>query len=125
MSKKRLDMIKKHAEHKVLRNHKNEIRHEMTEIKTVDYDWLIEQAERVQELERKLELTDRLKDIQINQKNIAHETNEILEQQNKRYREAIEIAIHNIESDDNIGIHFALSILKYVMESDEECTENN
>ena|SRR5690625_2155139 len=75
-------MIKKQAEHKVLRNYKNEIRHEMTEIKTVDYEWLIEQVERVQGLENE---NWALRTVAESNKYIGEQYLE----QNKRYREAI------------------------------------
>ena len=59
-----------------------------------DIDWLIDQAERVQELEK------------TNKKNywIAADfkfENLKLEEQNKRYREALEYALHKIKIDIN------------------------
>jgi len=79
-------------------------------IDSSDIDWLIEQVEQDKEYEKF-----------VFENNIAVDKEiQKLINENKRYQEAIEIAIHNMESDDNIGIHFALSILKYVMESDEE-----
>ena len=49
--KERLENIDKRAKHKVLGNIEGEIKYRLTEINTEDYEWLIEQAERVQELE--------------------------------------------------------------------------
>ena len=78
--------------------------------------WLIQQAERVQELEgtvkhamKAIDNTEAVRAKLIN-----------AEQQNKRYREAIEVAIHNMATSDNLGVKFALGILEQTLEGENE-----
>lgn len=70
------------------------------------FDWLIEQ---VQELEKEL----------IYYK-MATESYEEMESQNKRYREAIGVAVHNMKSSDNLGVKFALGILEQALEEGDD-----
>ena len=84
--KERLEEIDKRAKHRVLENIRGEVRYRLTEINTKDYEWLIEQAERVQELE---ELVEGYKIELMIKDNAKKRAN----QQNKRYREALELLV--------------------------------
>ena len=75
-------------------------------------DYAKEQAERVQELEELIE------DYKTVNKEL-HDRRKKLRKQNKRYREAIEVAIHNMAVSDNLGVKFALGILEQALEGDE------
>src|SRR5690606_26841868 len=78
-----------------------------------DVEWLIQQAERVQELE--LEINDWRAEVHkwqlfYKESEESHlETKELLKSivnQNKQYREAIEVAIQNIVACKNLGVKF-------------------
>lgn len=88
--KERLDAIKGRAMFNQLAKRTGEITHSLFTLDADDYDWLIEQAERVQELEEfKQAMEDRYKIWHIGAKKSLAEK-ERLEQQNNRYREALE-----------------------------------
>ena len=104
MSKERLEEIDKRAKHKVLGNIEGEIKYRLTEINTEDYEWLIEQAERVQELENHI---DHLYDNNVHLKGDYR-----LQEQNKRYREAIEKALYESTwGDEGNALAKMISIL--------------
>src|SRR5690625_431289 len=81
-----------------------------------DIGWLIEQAERAEESERQMfttvENTEKLK-------NMLNFKIKLLEKQNKRYRDVIEIAIHNMKGCSDLGTVFALNELERVLEGEE------
>lgn len=89
-------------------------------------DWLIGQAERVQELENQLhecqncgfEYHKQHEDVDGGYTCPACEETK-LKKQNKRYREAIEVAIQNIVACKNLGVKFALKILEQALEGEE------
>lgn len=90
--KERLDAIKGRAMFNQLAKRTGEITHSLVTLDEEDYDWLIEQAERVQELEENLEHGAK----------VAVKTAEKLhyeQQQNKRYREVIKKVIDDLENE--------------------------
>ena len=82
-NKERLDAIKGGAMFNQLAKRTGEITHSLFTLDADDYDWLIQQAERVQELEKARKT---LSDNHFQQ----IEQHKYLLQQNKRYREALE-----------------------------------
>src|SRR5690625_1066205 len=87
MSKERLEEIKNNIT-------SNEV--DSVNLHAADFVWLIEKAERVQELEENLEHGAK----------VAVKTAEKLhyeQQQNKRYREAIDKALHKCDLADDTG----------------------
>ena len=119
MSKERLEEIERHAEHRSIMPmypmHDRPIKN-TTSIRTKDYDWLIKQAERAEESERQMftmvENTEKLK-------SMLNFKIKLLEKQNKRYRDVIEIAIHNMKGCSDLGTVFALNELERVLEGEE------
>src|SRR5690625_2668581 len=71
-----------------------------------------EQAERVQEFEERLNALITLKKSDANAMGVLME-------QNKRYREAIEIALHYVESVYDLGSITIASLLKEILESEK------
>ena len=82
-NKERLDAIKDRAMFNQLAKRTGEITHSLVTLDEEDYDWLIEQAERAQELEELIE------DYKTVNKEL-HDRRKKLRKQNKRYREALE-----------------------------------
>lgn len=82
-NKERLDAIKGRAMFNQLAKRTGEITHSLVTLDEEDYDWLIEQAERVQELEETVE------DYKTVNKEL-HQRGRKVRKQNKRYREALE-----------------------------------
>ena len=80
----------------------------MTVVNREHFNWLIEQAERGVEYDRHLISLEDNKHYVIG-----------LKKQNKQYREAIEVAIHNIAASENLGVKFALRILEQALEGKE------
>ena len=78
-NKERLDAIKDRAMFNRLAKRAGEITHSLVTLDEEDYDWLIEQAERVRELE-----------VWYHSYHKEAKLNNILKIQNKRYREALE-----------------------------------
>ena len=105
MSKERLEEIKR--QFNIIKS--NLIRLDRDTNATDDYEWLIEQAERVQELEEKLiEAKD---DYDYLSYHYGNET-----EQNKRYREAIKRAIGKFNYDEH---QQGMSILLKALEKSE------
>lgn len=70
------------------------------------------QAERVQDLEEDLTKYRNSLEFQLL-------INNSIKKQNKRYREAIEVAIRNMAASDNLGVKFALGVLEQALEESE------
>lgn len=81
--KERLDAIKGRAMFNQLAKRTGEITHSLVTLDEEDYDWLIEQVERAQELEETVE------DYKTVNKEL-HQRGRKVRKQNKRYREALE-----------------------------------
>lgn len=81
----------------------------MYQIHPDDVSWLIN---RIGELENENRI---LKSLAKSNKFIGEQYLE----QNKRYRQSIEVAIHNLKDSDNLGVKFALKILEQALEGSE------
>ena len=107
MSKERLEEIKEKYNYERLG--------EFIDAKLVnpyELKWLIEQAERVQELEN---------EYQVRQIEYLEEHIDRLEQQNKRYREAIIEALHGLKTLPSVAPRlYLISILDKALEGDLE-----
>lgn len=128
-NKERLDAIKGRAMFNQLAKRTGEITHSLFTLDADDYDWLIQQAERVQELE--LEVNDWRAEVLKWQKfykesEASHsETKELLKSivnQNKRYREETERALKTLGKHvcgGDVEDTRAYSILKELLEGEE------
>jgi|SRR5699024_4293494 len=83
------------------------------EVKEEHYKHLIEQAERVQDLEGDAENIYRAN-------HDYSRRNDILTQQNKRYREAINFAIDYLKNSDIRQVQLVVTGLKSALESDSD-----
>lgn len=76
-----------------------------------DVDWLINRVEELEET-----IADYAYEIGKRKRALNKKTG-----QNKRYRESIEVAIHNMKtSSDNLGVKYALKILEQALEGRNE-----
>ena len=78
------------------------------ELKPNDYYDLLEQAERT------IDYDNNLISLEDNKQYVSE-----LIKQNKRYREAIEVAIQNMVACKNLGVKFALKILEQALEVEQ------
>src|SRR5690625_2892075 len=82
-------------------------------------NYLFKQAERAEQ--NKNDWLNTMKRLENYEKVASLNNEEIqrLREQNKRYREAIEVAIHNMKDSDHLGVKFASGILEQALEESE------
>src|SRR5690625_2354332 len=107
MGKERLEEIKNH-QYDADRS-SDEYEYEKINFYNLHATWLIEQAERVQELERKLDRVRFVNDIFLEKE----------KHQNKRYREAIGFGIEYLKNSDIRQVQLVVTALKSALEGGE------
>src|SRR5699024_9864293 len=113
MSKERLERIIRESKGVVWNTETDEDL--LAELETPDFDWLSEQAERVEELERELErIKVKYRVTKESHYNCSKSTSE-LEQQNERYREALEKL-----TDESLDLWDAVFIAREALEGEGE-----
>ena|SRR5690625_4284212 len=107
MSKERLEVIKEVYDIQVMQTFSDR---ETVPFNLNDIRWLIEQAERVQELE--LECAGWKEAVRFEDEKLA--------KQNKRYREALEFGIEYLKNSDIRQVQLVVTGLKSALESDSD-----